>query len=492
MKTTLLLIATVLITTASFSQTTPELVFQNPVLVSGTAKADNAIYRFSNVSTNPALDALVKIVSRSSTAVVLNNIDVSNMGYNKAFQPELGIPGTVASNTSWWMKFEISFVAAGTNTLTNVEKFIATALDIDGDGGTLAENITMNTASSVIYYPNTRLIQPAIAPVKCAKDNIISLPKICTKCLGKEFWINSAGNKVQCNDCKKTGFLFSACNHDWTGADYKAFGTSVNAVNIDTAELRNMAMYTYHEKSSITVTYGAINGGGSGGESFGSTDSESENVTGAEAETTAGMRLNSLWFKGFESGLGSESTLPVILKYFSATLKSEVVSLKWEASVEDNFSHYIVQRSYDGNDYSDIATVFGINTPGFMNYSFTDAAVNTQKSAAYYRLLMVDKDGKTKYSDIKIIRFGTQKENLSITAFPNPVVNELRISIPNSWQGKNVRFEIFNTSGQVVKSVNNNSAGQTETISVNNLTKGFYVVKASNGTETAQQSIIKK
>lgn len=254
----------------------------------------------------------------------------------------------------------------------------------------------------------------------------------------------------------QTGMMFTGIKQNYSG--------------VDTTETRIMTTNTYVNRNSLTVRFGATTNGSSS-----STD-----------------RMYSVWFKSFSYSTPMLSTLPVVLKYFSATLKSEVVSLKWEASVEDNFSHYIVQRSYDGNDYSDIANVFGLNMPGFMNYSYNDAAVNTQKDAAYYRLLMVDKDGKTKYSDIKIIRFGSQKETMSITAFPNPVVNDLRVSIPNSWQGKNVRFDIYNTSGQVVKSVNNNSAGQTETISVNNLTKGFYVVKASNGTESAQQSIIKK
>src|SRR5947209_8930930 len=76
-----------------------ELVFQNPVLVSGTDGQDGAVYRFSNVATG--IDATVTIAGRSSSAVILDNIDVTSTGWNKAFQPQLGIPGNVPSYQSW-------------------------------------------------------------------------------------------------------------------------------------------------------------------------------------------------------------------------------------------------------------------------------------------------------------------------------------------------------------------------------------------------------
>lgn len=201
------------------------------------------------------------------------------------------------------------------------------------------------------------------------------------------------------------------------------------------------------------------------------------------------VRQHSFYMKGFP--YINPVVLPVILTHFSATLKNDIVSLKWEAEKEDNFSHYMLERSYNGNGYEAIATVFGNGQYGQMKYAHTDASVNPQKGMAYYRLLMVDKDGKTKYSEVKLIRFSKQKENLSITTYPNPVSNELRITIPANWQGKEVKFDIFNSNGQLVRTIRNGYASQTETITVNNLAKGYYVVKAATGTEAAQQSIIK-
>ena len=120
----------------SFAQgVLPRLSFKNPTVVSGTAGADNAVYKFSNVTTG--VDALVKINGRSSSNVVLNDIDISNTGYDSAFQPLINYTNgsNIKSNvsTDWYMEFQISFVSAGTSTPTTVSAFSATLLDDDGN-----------------------------------------------------------------------------------------------------------------------------------------------------------------------------------------------------------------------------------------------------------------------------------------------------------------------------------------------------------------------
>src|SRR5438128_99773 len=76
-----------------FAQTIPELIFKNPVLVSGSPNQDGAIYRFPNVTTGSnAMDAIVTVKGRSAADVILKSIDSSGVGWDKAFQPTLGIP----------------------------------------------------------------------------------------------------------------------------------------------------------------------------------------------------------------------------------------------------------------------------------------------------------------------------------------------------------------------------------------------------------------
>src|ERR1700712_1112733 len=140
----------VLILVAAFSaaanaqQTSQELVFKNSTLQSGTAGANNAVYRFPSVMTG--IDALVKINNRSSSMVRLVTIDLTTTGFEKAFQPQVtyGSDNTSpAGNTDWWMEFQISFVQAGTNVAANIASFNVTGLDIDGNGDKINEYVSL-------------------------------------------------------------------------------------------------------------------------------------------------------------------------------------------------------------------------------------------------------------------------------------------------------------------------------------------------------------
>ncbi|HVF97796.1 MAG TPA: hypothetical protein VM871_10760, partial [Flavisolibacter sp.] len=123
-----------LITTAqSFAQPSTELVFKNPVLVTapGTDKLVGATYRFYNVS--DGTDALLTIADASETGPLVNNIDLTAFGWDKAFQPEIGKGGNVPANQEWWVRFNLQFVHANSVTKKKLDKFYATAIDVDGD-----------------------------------------------------------------------------------------------------------------------------------------------------------------------------------------------------------------------------------------------------------------------------------------------------------------------------------------------------------------------
>jgi hypothetical protein len=70
-------------------------------------------------------------------------------------------------------------------------------------------------------------------------------------------------------------------------------------------------------------------------------------------------------------------------------------------------------------------------------------------------------------------------------------VSELRITIPNEWQDQKVAYDMFNTSGKLVKRVVNARASQTETIYMNDIDAGVYVIRLSAGAETASHQIVK-
>ncbi len=83
---------------------------------------------------------------------------------------------------------------------------------------------------------------------------------------------------------------------------------------------------------------------------------------------------------------------------------------------------------------------------------------------------MVDLDGKLEYSPIRMIKLGATVKGQSILQlFPNPVVQEMRITIPESWQNKKVIYELYDISGLMIKRLMVNSASQTEVFNMQDL-----------------------
>jgi hypothetical protein len=138
----------------------PELSFKNPVLKTGHECVgeglDGAVYIFENVGWG--LDALVTILGRSNSNVILSNVDIqgpeqdsiNGTGDNDAWQPGIKYGnGEAPARQEWWMEFKISFVKHDDNKQTAaVNQFFVLGLDIDGDGNQLHEFQTYYRVSS--------------------------------------------------------------------------------------------------------------------------------------------------------------------------------------------------------------------------------------------------------------------------------------------------------------------------------------------------------
>jgi hypothetical protein len=405
--------------------TAKELVFQNGSLVSGVAGTDNAIYRFPSVMSG--VDAMVKINGRSSAMVQLVSIDLTNTGFDKAFQPQVtyGNNTSPAGNTDWWMEFQVSFVKAGTSSAVPVSAFSVTSLDIDGNNDKISEYQSYYGLSTYTLEQATSLVATSIQETVNGKLTTV----------GKRF-----------------------------------DGPVTNYTDIDTSATTVMATINYSNTSSFRLRTGAKSTGVSG----------------------AADRMYSLWFKSFAYDVPVTGLLPVTLINWTAALNNNNVSLKWSTTVERNSNYFIVERSFDGNAYSDAAMVFAAgNSDILVNYAYNDKIPAGSNGLIYYRLKMVDLDGNYKMSPVKVVRVGQAAETTKISTYPNPVVNEVRVTVPQSWQGKPVTYQVVAANGQSVKSYSVKFASQTETINMSQVPAGMYVVRVINGNESAVQSVVK-
>ena len=424
----LILLATANIISAQTpNQYIPELVFQNPRLVNGNAGENGARYFYSTVAAG--IDAVVEIKGRSSNAVVLTDIDVANLGWGKAFQPQLGIQGDVAANQNWWMEFEIVFYNTGTNQKKKIKGFQVTAIDVDGDGVSIREYLQMNKVKSVAYCPVNYLVEGATVASLVGEDT------------------DPDNNK---------------------GSNKMVVGPTQNFVNIDTSGTNVMATYTYEDKDKISFRFGGKSG---------------------STISNAGERLNSLWFKAFS--LQPPITLPVTFHNFTATQKNNNVLLDWTTDTDDAFSHYVVERSVDGEKFSDIGMVMTIPTVDEVNYQYKDLNVSSATGVLYYRLRWLF--GKeTSYSPVKIVRLGKEEGKIEVAIYPNPAKTSISVNIPSAWQQRTSKIEILTVNGVMVQIRNIKSAGQVEAVNLSSLPKGMYVVKISCDGASASKTIVKE
>ncbi len=111
------------------------------------------------------------------------------------------------------MKFQVNFLQAGKNKAASITNFVASAIDVDGDNVSIAENINMSQTDGVTTSISSVLTSPLALPVSCPKDGKLSLSINCPDCSGQGFTVKSNGKVQSCKTCNNTGKLFAACNH---------------------------------------------------------------------------------------------------------------------------------------------------------------------------------------------------------------------------------------------------------------------------------------
>ena len=197
-------------------------------------------------------------------------------------------------------------------------------------------------------------------------------------------------------------------------------------------------------------------------------DSDVNNTNGAGTTATFNVPQASVNIT-IDAGLLYTQVLPVQLQ-FMAYKRNSTSELIWKVSGDiSDAKNYVVERSADGRNYTSIISLQADSRTEYQQMDLQPViGIN------YYRIRIEYINGKTEYSEVRIIRFDN---NGAITIFPNPAVSTVNINLPDSWQGKKVNMEIINQLGQVVIRKSQNQASQVETIDVSRLARSAYNLK---------------
>ena len=177
------------------------------------------------------------------------------------------------------------------------------------------------------------------------------------------------------------------------------------------------------------------------------------------------------------------AVLPVQLIDFTANKKSKEVLLEWNTSNEQNFDHFEIERSENGETYHQIGTLRskGDQSANVNQYSFYDHAPLYGNN--FYRLKMVDKDGKVQYSDIEKIGFDAA---IAVSVFPNPAGNIVTLKGVAAFK----RVSITDMYGKRV--LNQLLTKDSEALNISSLPQGVYTIQLSNESETKSVKLVKK
>ena len=175
-------------------------------------------------------------------------------------------------------------------------------------------------------------------------------------------------------------------------------------------------------------------------------------------------------------------SLPVNLLSFTATVNSCTVELNWKSADESNFNNYELQCSSNGLNFNTIATI-PVNTSN-PNYSYQHMSPPAGK--LYYRLKMVNIDGKIEYSKIISTNFSCVANRIAV--YPNPVTDLLNINISNS-ENLVTTVKLFDSNGQLMYSAK--MLNGSNKINMAKFAKGIYMLSISNASQKQNIKILK-
>ena len=203
------------------------------------------------------------------------------------------------------------------------------------------------------------------------------------------------------------------------------------------------------------------------------------------------------FFTGGGGGAGAANmAFPVtLIDFHGEWLNASVANLSWKTATEINNSHFILERSTDGQHWEHCARIVSKAPNGkasqVLNYAQLDTDVPATHDYFYYRLVQHDFDGTIAIHDPIVLRReqgGVHNDLEAVLLYPNPFRGEL--TIVHAIDEEDVQIKIADALGRVVYTVDRVAPHQT--IALNHLPTGLYYATISSPIARRVHRIIKQ
>ncbi len=179
----------------------------------------------------------------------------------------------------------------------------------------------------------------------------------------------------------------------------------------------------------------------------------------------------------------NNSTLPLHLLNFSGVYRDGNAVLNWSTVNEFDFEKFEIERSTNGSNYNSVGLQYANGNINVSNYQFKDNLSASGGNIFYYRLKLIDRDGRFTYSQVLLIR----RDNRGISGIrvtPNPVIYGQALVMMSSNADNTIRLNVFDNAGRIVLKQRNNIFQGNNSIIINNLNllgAGVYTIEIING-----------
>jgi hypothetical protein len=181
--------------------------------------------------------------------------------------------------------------------------------------------------------------------------------------------------------------------------------------------------------------------------------------------------------------------LPVVITDFrAAAIAAEAVALSWTVEQFLNFSKFEVEYSTDGVHFNAAGTV--LFTADKNNYQFIQQAVASPVN--YYRLKLVDGDGRFSYSPVLTVRLSGNTGG-TVALYPNPAAKNLTIRIKTG-SAQTGTIAVLDNSGKRITEKRVNLISGQNFISfpeIDQLPAGLYHVYIETGGRRYTEKLLK-
>jgi len=188
------------------------------------------------------------------------------------------------------------------------------------------------------------------------------------------------------------------------------------------------------------------------------------------------------YFSNSGSGAG---ILPLTLVSFYGSQQDQDILLQWRTVNEENIHSFEIESSGNGNaDWQPLGIILSmaVDDAGGYSYRFTNHI--KMSGDLYYRLKIVDNNGKYTYSKVLFINSG-QSGTISVT--PTLAYGSVNVTLPESGP---TRVSIYNDYGQLVKTLNTGT--EVFSMDVSRLNRGAYFLQVFQGKNAYAAKFLKQ